>query len=153
MFNLSKNKPASSDETDKDAATSLASVASPTPAVVPRTRSNSMVQSLMTNQKPSVVSEGFTLRGEIESAGVLHVEGSIIGKIRSDDVNIGNTGSIEGALTCTNLNIKGQLTGTVFCDELVIAPSARVKGDLSYRFLSIGSGASIEGDLVCREGT
>jgi cytoskeletal protein CcmA (bactofilin family) len=112
-----------------------------------------MVQSLMSNQKPSVVSEGFTLRGEIESSGVLHVEGCIIGTIKSDDVNIGNTGSIEGALTCSNLNIKGQLTGSVICDELVIAPSARVKGDLSYRFLTIGSDASIEGELICRENT
>lgn len=110
-----------------------------------------MVQSLMSNQKPSVVSEGFTIRGEIDSSGVLHVEGSIIGTIRSDDVNIGHAGLIEGALTCTNLNIKGQLTGTVVCDELVIAPSARVKGDLSYRFLTIGSGATIEGELTCRE--
>lgn len=110
-----------------------------------------MVQSLMTNQKPSVVSEGFTLRGEIESSGVLHIEGSVIGTIKSDDVNIGHAGSIEGALTCVNLSIKGQLTGTVICDELTIAPSARIKGDLSYRFLTIGSGASIEGELTCRE--
>ncbi|MBT9550669.1 MAG: polymer-forming cytoskeletal protein [Hydrogenophaga sp.] len=109
-----------------------------------------MVQSLITTQKPSVVSEGFVMRGDIDSAGILHVEGSVIGTIQADDVNIGTAGLVEGTLTCKNLNIKGQVSGSVVCEELVVAPSAHIKGDVSYVSLTIGSGATIDCEMTCR---
>ena len=112
-----------------------------------------MVQSLATTQKPSVVSEGFVMRGDIDSVGVLHVEGSVIGVVNADDINIGTAGLVDGTLTCKTLNVKGRVSGKVVCDELVIAPSAQIKGEISYLSLTIGSGASVECEMTCRHDT
>jgi len=31
-----------------------------------------------------------------------------------------------------------------------VAPSAKIKGEVSYQSLTIGSGASLEGEMTCR---
>jgi len=151
MFNISKNKavPAAADSPGIPEFGS--------PAVLPEPRvqegkakTPSLAQSLASTQKPSVVSEGFLIKGDIESEGILHVEGSIIGTIQADDIYIGAGGMIDGRVTCKNLNVKGKMLGKVVCDELVVAPSAKIKGEISYQSLTIGSGASLEGEMTCR---
>jgi len=92
------------------------------------------------------------MRGDIDSVGILHVEGSVIGTLKADDINVGTAGLVEGTLTCKNLSVKGQVSGSVVCDELVVAPSAKIKGVISYLSLTIGSGASIECEMTCRLG-
>jgi len=44
---------------------------------------------LLDRSKPSVISEGFSLQGDITAQGVLHVEGFIKGTVQTDVVNIG----------------------------------------------------------------
>lgn len=97
--------------------------------------------------KPSIVSEGFTITGDLRSSGVLHVEGRVSGTLVAHSINISVTGEIQGEITCTSLNIKGHMKGKAVCDELIVASTAQVQGNISYRFLSIGSGATIQGDL------
>jgi cytoskeletal protein CcmA (bactofilin family) len=48
------------------------------------------------------------------------------------------------------LHIKGSFSGTAVCGELVVAASAIVKGSITYQVLTIGRGATIEGDLIVR---
>jgi len=103
---------------------------------------------LLDRSKPSVISEGFSLMGDISSEGVLHVEGFIKGTIKTDAVNIGQRGSVEGQVTSKSLHVKGAFVGTAVCDELVIASKARVVGRITYRSLAIQRGAQIEGDLI-----
>lgn len=155
MFSKSKNKPpvpAFAADTPPAFGSSAPPVLSVPPvAPEPRSRSSAMVQSLVSDQKPSVVSEGFVMRGDIDSAGILHVEGSVIGTLKADDINVGMAGLVEGTLTCKNLSVKGQVSGSVVCDELVVAPSAKIRGEISYLSLTIGSGASIECEMICRK--
>lgn len=103
---------------------------------------------LLDRSKPSVISEGFTLQGDISASGVLHVEGFIKGTVRTDAVNIGPRGAVEGKVASKTLHVKGAFVGTAECDELFIASKARVVGRITYRSLAIQRGAMIEGDLV-----
>ncbi len=103
---------------------------------------------LLDRSKPSVISEGFTLQGDISAQGVLHVEGFIKGTVQTDVVNIGPRGAVEGQITCKALHIKGAFVGTANCDELFIASKARVVGRVTYRTLAVQRGALVEGDLV-----
>lgn len=103
---------------------------------------------LLDRSKPSVISEGFTLQGDISAKGVLHVEGFIKGTVSTDVVNIGPRGAVEGQLTSKSLHVKGAFVGTAVCDELFIASKARVVGRITYRSLAIQRGALIEGDLI-----
>ena len=116
--------------------------------VLERAPRDSLALIMLENQKPTVISPNFTLRGDIESSGTLHVEGVIIGTVVSDQINISETGRIEGEVLCTSLNIKGFFTGTAVCEELVVASSAQVDGHLTYKFLTVGTGARLQGDMV-----
>lgn len=99
------------------------------------------------SDKPSIVSEGFTITGDLRSNGTLHVEGKVSGTLVAHSVNVSVTGEVQGEVTCSSLNIKGHMLGTAVCDELVVASTAHVQGNISYRFLTIGTGATIEGEL------
>jgi len=105
------------------------------------------IAALPSADKPSIVSEGFTITGELRSNGVLHVEGKVSGTLVAHSINISATGEVKGEVTCTTLNIKGHLKGSVVCDEVVVASSAHLQGTISYKFLSIGAGATIESDM------
>jgi cytoskeletal protein CcmA (bactofilin family) len=105
---------------------------------------------LSATQKPAIVSEQFTIRGDIDSDGTLHVEGRVIGVVKAHTIHISATGHIEGDVACDNLTIKGQVDGKITCQELTIAASARVKGQVDYRFITIGSGARVACEMSMR---
>lgn len=100
--------------------------------------------------KPSVISEGFSLAGDIVSEGVLHIEGKTTGTIKAGSINIGPRGQVEGNLACASLHIKGSFSGSAVCSELVVASSAVVKASITYQSLTISRGATIEGDLTVK---
>ena len=90
--------------------------------------------------KPSILSEGFSFRGEISAKGAIHVEG--------DELTIGSRGQVEGVVTCSSLHIKGKFSGTATCSELIVTSSASVDGHVVYQTLSVQKGASIKGELL-----
>jgi cytoskeletal protein CcmA (bactofilin family) len=105
---------------------------------------------VLDSHKPTVISEGFSLTGDIVSDGILHIEGHTSGTIKASSVNVGPRGQVEGNIACASFHIKGSFSGTAVCGELVIAASAVVKGHITYQLLTIGRGATVEGDLVIR---
>jgi cytoskeletal protein CcmA (bactofilin family) len=128
---------------------------SPAPAPAPLTQPNPAPQrnSMMdiisnSTAKPSILSEGFTFRGEIAAKGAIHVEGSLNGQIQVDELTIGSRGQVEGVVTCQSLHIKGKFTGTATCSELIVTSSASVDGHVVYQTLSVQKGASIKGELL-----
>ena len=98
--------------------------------------------------KPSILSEGFSFRGEIAAKGAIHVEGTLNGQIQVDELTIGSRGQVEGVVTCQSLHIKGKFTGTATCSELIVTSSASVDGHVVYQTLSVQKGASIKGELL-----
>ena len=105
---------------------------------------------VLDTHKPTVISEGFSLTGDIVSDGILHIEGRTSGTIKASSINVGPHGQVEGTVACASLHIKGSFSGTAVCGELVIAASAIVKGHITYQLLTIGRGATVEGDLIVR---
>ena len=115
------------------------------------TQRNSMIDMITTPSatgKPSILSEGFSFRGEIIAKGAIHVEGALNGQIQVDELTIGARGQVEGVVTCTSLHIKGKFSGTATCNELIVTSSATVDGHVVYQTLSVQKGASIKGDLL-----
>jgi cytoskeletal protein CcmA (bactofilin family) len=122
----------------------------PTPVTVPTpTPRNSMMDIISpAATKPSILSEGFSFRGEISAKGAIHVEGALNGQIQVDELTIGARGQVEGVVTCSSLHIKGKFSGTATCDELIVTSSATVDGHVVYKTLSVQKGASIKGELL-----
>jgi cytoskeletal protein CcmA (bactofilin family) len=123
----------------------------PTVADANKAKPSIMSTVLDTTNKPSVISEGFAFTGDINSTGILHVEGKASGTVTAHSVNVSARGEIEGEVVCNSLNIKGIFSGVAVCEELVIASSAVVKGSISYKFISVGAGAKVEGELFVNE--
>jgi cytoskeletal protein CcmA (bactofilin family) len=113
------------------------------------TQRNSMMDMITTTaSKPSILSEGFSFRGEISAKGAIHVEGALNGQIQVDELTIGARGQVEGVVTCSSLHIKGKFSGTATCNELIVTSSASVDGHVVYQTLSVQKGASIKGELL-----
>jgi cytoskeletal protein CcmA (bactofilin family) len=120
------------------------------PVVTPAPQRNSMIDMIATTAatKPSILSEGFSFRGEIAAKGAIHVEGALNGQIQVDELTIGARGQVEGVVTCSSLHIKGKFSGTATCSELIVTSSASVDGHVVYKTLSVQKGASIKGELL-----
>jgi cytoskeletal protein CcmA (bactofilin family) len=155
MFNKSKtnnSNPSTESEavTDMEEAqpTEAQPVTTQPAAPSPAPRSNMMEMISNTATKPSILSEGFSFRGEIAAKGAIHVEGSLNGQVQVDELTIGARGQVEGVVTCSSLHIKGKFSGTATCDELIVTSSAAVDGHVVYKTLSVQKGASIKGELL-----
>jgi cytoskeletal protein CcmA (bactofilin family) len=155
MFNKSKTN--NSNSTNESEAVTDMEEAQPTEvqpliaqpaAPSPAPRSNMMEMISNTATKPSILSEGFSFRGEIAAKGAIHVEGSLNGQVQVDELTIGARGQVEGVVTCSSLHIKGKFSGTATCDELIVTSSAAVDGHVVYKTLSVQKGASIKGELL-----
>lgn len=153
MFNKSKiNSSNSPAEAEAVAEAEIAQPAEVQPVstqpVAPAPRSNMMEMITNTATKPSILSEGFSFRGEIAAKGAIHVEGALNGQVQVDELTIGARGQVEGVVTCSSLHIKGKFSGTATCDELIVTSSAAVDGHVVYKTLSVQKGASIKGELL-----
>ena len=147
MFSKLKGKP---QDVTFDNPTSQAFSATAFPSMEParpRAQGTSIPGVLSATQKPAIVSEQFTIRGDIDSDGTLHVEGRVIGVVKAHTIHISATGHIEGDVVCDHLTIKGQVDGKITCQELTIAASARVKGLVDYRSITIGAGARVDCEM------
>lgn len=145
MFTKSKNSPVPP-VIHPEAEAEDAAPAAPAPAAAKSNPGNGF---LLERNKPSVISEGFTLVGDITAQGVLHVEGSVRGTVSTESVNIGLTGAVEGRIDCASLQIKGLFAGQAQCRELIVSGKARIRGQITYETLSIQRGALVDGELIC----
>ncbi len=106
---------------------------------------------LSQSHKPAIVSEQFTVRGDIDSDGTLHVEGHVIGVVKAHTIHVSATGRIDGDIVCESLAVKGQVEGTIACQDLTVAATARLQGQVSYAFITVGAGARLDCELTIRE--
>jgi cytoskeletal protein CcmA (bactofilin family) len=137
------------DEVEVEAEQALEQPVVAAPPATPPTPRNSMMKMITTTTtKPSILSEGFSFRGEIAAKGEIHVEGALNGQIQVDELTIGARGQVEGVVTCSSLHIKGKFSGTATCNELIVTSSASVDGHVVYQTLSVQKGASIKGELL-----
>jgi len=98
--------------------------------------------------KPSIVSEGFEFIGDINKTnGPLNVDGTISGNITVDSISIGVNGVVSGVIVARSINVKGKLSGKIFCTEIVVGGLSTVEGELTYSSITIQRGGVFKGDL------
>jgi cytoskeletal protein CcmA (bactofilin family) len=140
MFTKRKPEPAAP-EPEHKVTTSVAPAAQ-------QPQSDSRNTSNTTLMKPSIISEGFELIGDLISTGVVHVEGSVRGKLALSTITIGSKGVVEGTIQCETLHVKGRFSGTAHCRELTLSADATVDGQVYYSTLAVQRGAKMSGELI-----
>lgn len=96
---------------------------------------------------PTIFSRDLHIDGDITSAGLVEIEGSVTGTIKGNCVIIRENGVVEGDLITESLNIKGNFKGNIKAKTISISSKAIVNGAIEYQTLCVEDGASIDGQF------
>nr|VFK38946.1 MAG: protein CcmA, bactofilin family [Candidatus Kentron sp. SD]VFK43219.1 MAG: protein CcmA, bactofilin family [Candidatus Kentron sp. SD]VFK78990.1 MAG: protein CcmA, bactofilin family [Candidatus Kentron sp. SD] len=107
-------------------------------------------------KKPGIttlIGHGTELRGDMRFSGGLHVDGSIVGNVLSEDpgalLTLSEQGAIEGDVRVPRVVISGTVTGSVHAsNHIELLPSARITGSVYYTVIEMAMGAEVNGNLV-----
>ncbi|MFT7087284.1 MAG: cytoskeletal protein CcmA (bactofilin family) [Rickettsiales bacterium] len=96
---------------------------------------------------PSILAQDIKIDGEIHSSGVIEIEGSIKGIVKSSSIIIRESGSVEGEINADSINIRGLFSGNIKARNINVFSKAKVTGNIEYCSLSVEDGASIDGQF------
>jgi cytoskeletal protein CcmA (bactofilin family) len=99
-------------------------------------------------RKPKVatlVAENMTIEGGVTGDGELHIDGVVRGDIRVAKLTIGETGHVEGTITCESVENRGRIVGAVTAKQVRLYASAYVDGDITHEQLAMELGAFFQG--------
>lgn len=103
----------------------------------------------MENKHGSImIGEGVRIEGKIDSATDVHVYGTVIGEINTQDLFVGETGNVNGIVVADNIEVRGQIQKNIEVRQtLVIKSTGRISGNISYLSLEIENGGTIDGKI------
>ncbi len=95
----------------------------------------------------TLIGAGTTLTGDISSSGDLRIDGNVAGNITSKaKIIIGNSGSVEGDITCNQADITGKVAGNIRAKELLqLKGNCVVSGNLYAGKLQVEPSATFNG--------
>lgn len=102
----------------------------------------------------SIVAPGMTITGDVQTVGVLKVDGEITGSVISArQVLLGRTGVVRGNISAGEVVIAGNVDGSVSAQErLELQATASVSGDIDARSIVVIEGARINGMVRMSDG-
>ena len=97
----------------------------------------------------SVVGVGMTIRGDVETAGVVKIEGTVEGHVIGGmQVLVAKGGVVKGDIETKEAIIGGTVSGAVQGGERVeIQAGATVQGDITTKRIAVAEGASMNGQV------
>ncbi|GAC1647483.1 MAG: hypothetical protein NVS4B3_01580 [Gemmatimonadaceae bacterium] len=101
----------------------------------------------------SIIALGMTVTGDIESNGVVKIEGHVEGTIRAArQVLIGRQGSVKGNVITREAIVGGRIDGNVSAAERAeVQGTAIVSGDVHTKSIVIVEGAQVNGHIQMDE--
>lgn len=108
---------------------------------------NNNTKNAGTSSSINLIGAGTVIEGDIRSNGDLRIDGAVHGNVHSKaKVVIGNTGMIEGNVSCLNADISGTIKGKTSVNELLfLKASSKINGDIITGKLIVEVGASFTG--------
>ena len=97
----------------------------------------------------SVIASGMKIVGDIESTGVVKIEGIVEGAVRgARQLLLGRQGTVHGDIRAHEVVIGGTVVGTIVADERVeIQGTSSVKGDIHTKSIVVLEGGVINGTV------
>ena len=102
----------------------------------------------------TLIGKSAKVHGDVDFQGGLHLDGQIIGAVRSDEsrdstLSVSETGSIDGSVEVPNVILQGRVRGDIRgAERVVLGATAHVEGDVYYGVIEMTLGAQIMGKLV-----
>ncbi|HKG93277.1 MAG TPA: polymer-forming cytoskeletal protein [Gemmatimonadaceae bacterium] len=97
----------------------------------------------------SIVANGMRVTGDIDSTGVVKIEGFVEGTIRAArQVLLGRQGEVKGDIHAREVVLGGRVEGTVVASERVeLQGTAFVNGDIQTKTIVVLEGGRINGSV------
>ena len=105
------------------------------------------------NTKPklaetTIISPSSRLEGIIETDGPLIIDGTLRGTIKCSSLEITENGNVHADVEAETATVAGTFEGEMICKgKLTFFRAGKVKGNVSYRTLSIESGGLLDGTV------
>ena len=98
----------------------------------------------------NIIGYGTEIQGNVNTTGDIRIDGKMVGDFSSNQkLVVGQSGIIEGNISCRDCDISGKISGNVVVSEVVTLKStADILGDISTPSIVIEMGAQFSG--VCK---
>jgi len=95
----------------------------------------------------TIIAPGTRVVGEIESTGVVKVEGAVAGTVRAErQVLIAREGTVDGDVVGTEVIVGGKVDGAVTAtDRVEVQTGAVIHGDVTAKRLIVQEGGEVNG--------
>lgn len=105
------------------------------------------------NPAINIIRKGTEIKGDVTCSGDIRIDGVLNGTLNSQGkVVVGQSGVIEGEVTCKNADISGNIKANIVVKELLqLKATANITGDINTNKLSIEPGANFTG--TCNMGS
>lgn len=97
----------------------------------------------------SIIASGTKIDGDLETDGVIRIEGRVEGSIRAArQVLVGRQGSVLGDISTREAVIGGKVEGTITATErLEVQSTSLIIGDINTRAIAVIEGGKINGNV------
>src|SRR5918912_329249 len=97
----------------------------------------------------SIIAAGTTIDGNVETDGVIKIEGRVEGSIRAArQVLVGRQGEVQGDIHTREAVIGGKVQGTIVATErLEVQGTSLIVGDIDTRVIAVIEGGKINGTV------
>ena len=100
----------------------------------------------------NIIGKNSSFTGDITSEGDFRVDGKVEGNVKtSGRVVIGQEGTVEGTIDCSNADIEGSFSGTLTVDQLLsLKSTASISGEVVLGKLSVEPGATFNASCTMK---
>lgn len=98
----------------------------------------------------SHLGKALTVKGRLETTGIVHIDGHVNGQITADRLVIGAGGYVEGDIIANDVRIGGRFTGRIYARHVTLDGSADITGRIFHHTVTVAKGARIDGRMPWR---
>ncbi len=93
----------------------------------------------------SVLASDLRVDGIVATEGALEIHGRIDGEVAADSLVLGDEGTVSGKIRTNQADLRGEVKGELVSTRLTLRSGARVEADVTCATLVIEAGAQVEG--------
>lgn len=101
----------------------------------------------------SVIRKDIRVVGDVICSGDVQLDGIVEGNLQSRGATISEGAHVQGSVSAENVRILGSVTGQVRGNNVMLAKTAKVIGDILHQSLAIEPGAFLDGQCRPINGT
>ena len=83
--------------------------------------------------------------GRLDSAGDIHIHGTLKGDVCASRIVLGADGFVEGNLIAREAVLGGRIEGRVFAFNVMVESTAEIHGNVFHHELTVAAGAHLDG--------